>query len=66
MSSRDIEATITDKIQVGDQWRYAWKQVRIDSTTGEAQDPLTAKEGSTTLNYALERNNVEVDVDTRA
>lgn len=62
---REIEAVITGSTQVGSQWRYAWKQVIPDLATGEHDDPLSAAKGTTTDNYALERNNAEVDADTR-
>ncbi len=62
---REIEATITERTTVSGQYRYGFKQVMPDTSTGEAIDPVSAITGTTTTNFALERNNVAVEIGAR-
>lgn len=57
-----VRALLTDKLDVGGQFRYAWQQQQADYDTGDDIDLPGGYSGTTTVNYALELNNADIDV----
>lgn len=62
---REVEATITAVTTVSGEYRYGWRQIFPAAVGGAATDATAGLIGSTTLNYAVERNNISVDVGAR-
>lgn len=55
-------ARLVSKATVGGERRYGWKEVQADPATGADVEVYGGYSGTTTVNYAIELNNADVDV----